>query len=354
MAYITPQHSKKAVSRAGNVLVHAEPDSIEYSQAIEVVNNWRFSHIYPMQTIKKTLTDRAKRVEKTAITAQRLKRLSSIESKLRLLGNSQLGSMQDIGGCRAIMKSIDLVNALVDVYETANAKNPLGRPQLIDRDDYIETPKATGYRGIHLIYRYQSFTPNCQEWNGLKIEIQIRSRLQHYWATAVETASAFLGEQLKSGIGNPDWRRFFALASNVYSVMEECELVPGTVEGTRQEFIDELNHYWNELQVETFLGGCVVVVDRTQKGFKDFKRFLVTFNAKERSVSAKGFASNQLVEATTELAEREKEYEDKPEIQVVLVEVDSLGKLRESYPNFYADTSVFIQSINDIIEKYGK
>jgi putative GTP pyrophosphokinase len=335
-------------------LIQAQPTSDEYIQAITVVNNWRFSHIYPMQTIKKTLTDRAKRVEKTAITAQRLKRLSSIESKLKLLGNSQLGAMQDIGGCRAIMKTIALVNELIDVYETANSKNPLGRPELIDKDDYIEAPKITGYRGVHLIYRYQSFTPNCQAWNGLKIEIQIRSRLQHYWATAVETASAFLGEQLKSGVGNPQWRRFFALASTVFAVMEECEIVPNTVGVSRDEFVAELKHLWEELKVETFLRGSVVVVDRTQKGFKDYKRFLVTFDAKDRKVSFRGFASNQLVEATTQLAEQEKQFTDKPEIQVVLVEVDSLGKLRESYPNFYADTSVFIKTISDIIEKYGK
>ena len=52
--------------------------------------------------------------------------------------------------------------------------------------DYIENPKSSGYRSIHYIYKYSS---NIQDYDGLKIELQIRTRLQHSWAMAVETAS---------------------------------------------------------------------------------------------------------------------------------------------------------------------
>ena len=51
-------------------------------------------------------------------------------------------------------------------------------------DDYITTPKDSGYRGVHLIYRY--YSDKNETFNGLKIEVQIRTALQHAWATAVD------------------------------------------------------------------------------------------------------------------------------------------------------------------------
>ena len=64
--------------------------------------------------------------------------------------------------------------------------------------DYINHPREdTGYRGIHLIYRYRSDRKK-RAWNGRKIEVQLRTKLQHAWATAVETIGAFKNMALKS------------------------------------------------------------------------------------------------------------------------------------------------------------
>ena len=62
----------------------------KYYEAVDIVNNWRASHSYPLQTIKMTLKRRAKRVCPTALVAQRLKRLASIKLKLNLSWNGSL------------------------------------------------------------------------------------------------------------------------------------------------------------------------------------------------------------------------------------------------------------------------
>ena len=58
--------------------------------------------------------------------------------------------MQDIGGCRVVLSDVKKVHALRDLLLDSKTKN-----ELVKQDDYIENPKDSGYRGIHLIYKYK-------------------------------------------------------------------------------------------------------------------------------------------------------------------------------------------------------
>lgn len=228
MAPIVPQFSKKAVSRAGDILISAHSESDEYKGAIEVINNWRESHDFPLRVIRNALRKRANQIAKSANVAARLKRLPSIHSKLVRPESKGLSSMQDIGGCRVIFKTVEEVYDLLEVYLKEQSRNPSGRTVCIKFVDYILHPKESGYRSLHLILKYQSLVESCIPFTGHKIEIQIRSQLQHHWATAVETASTFLGEGLKSSSGDFRWLRFFALAGSVFAIIEGRQPVPNT------------------------------------------------------------------------------------------------------------------------------
>lgn len=223
MGWVKPQFNRGEIDRAGQFLVdehaiaasHAENDDIEgyiaqADRAYAVINNWRSSHSYPLQVIKMTLLGRAKRVDTQAIVAQRIKRLSSIEGKLRRNSNMKLSQMQDLGGCRAVLGTTRRVRDLVEIYEIAAAKNPTDRPQFVKKYDYIANPKSDGYRSVHFVYKYRTKAAGPAIYNGLRIEVQLRSRLQHAWATAVETVSTFTGQALKSNVGDEQWKRFFA------------------------------------------------------------------------------------------------------------------------------------------------
>src|ERR1700683_2019237 len=129
--------------------------------------------------------------------------------------------MQDIGGCRAIVASCQNVKDLAKSYADSDLKH-----ELAQKDDYLDCPKDSGYRGIHLIYKY--FSDKKADYNTLKIELQLRSQLQHAWATAVETVGAFIQQALKSSIGEQQWLRFFALMGTAIAVRENCAPVPNT------------------------------------------------------------------------------------------------------------------------------
>jgi len=108
-----------------------------------------------------------------------------------LWGRSQ---MQDIGGCGAVVSSVQAVRLLHERYKRSEIKH-----KLLSTDDYIAAPKTSGYRSLHLVYSY--FSDRKKTHNGLRIEVQIRSSLQHAWATAVETVGTFIRQALKSSLG---------------------------------------------------------------------------------------------------------------------------------------------------------
>ncbi|WP_162601464.1 hypothetical protein [Occallatibacter savannae] len=58
------------------------------------------------------------------------------------------------------------------------------------------------------------------------------------------------------------------------------------------------------------------------------------------------FKKDQVAAANASYAEIEKEH---PELQAVLVSVDSLAALRTAYPNYFLDTSAFIEMIEKTI-----
>ena len=87
-------------------------------------------------------------------------------------------------------------------------------------------------------------------WQGLQIEIQLRSRLQHQWATAVETVGTFIGDELKSNRGDQGWLRFFALMSSAIALSERTPLVPDTPTN-QPEIVEEIRRCNEELEDQT-------------------------------------------------------------------------------------------------------
>jgi hypothetical protein len=330
-----PRYTATQVNVAGGVLVDplAEPEATDH--ALTVINNWRASHSFPLNTFAVWLRLKA-RPYRSSIVAQRIKRLSSIAAKLERFQWLQLSEMQDIGGCRAIVASVAQVYELVTAYQSSSIKHTL-----VDSDDYIRNPKRSGYRGYHLIYKYHS--DRNLTYEGLKIEIQLRSRRQHAWATAVETVGAFTKQALKSSLGRPEWLRFFALMGTVIANGERSPIVPGTPADERL-LSKELLHLAAELEVEKRLetyGGTL----RLLEGPANAHYFLLTLDSNKRRVRIQRFMLADLEQAQQEYATVEANIRDQPGMDAVLVSVQSLNALRRGYPNYFLDTSVFLGEV---------
>lgn len=214
-------------------------------------------------------------------------------------------------------------------------------------------PKADGYRGVHIVYQYRSDSTELAVYNGLRIEMQIRSRLQHTFATAVETASIFTRQPIKSiraTLDDERWRHFFALMGGALPVRERTKPVPG-VPQTRTELAREIRSLASHLSVEKVLSGWGATVEQLSGHPKDATAFLLLLDADAKTTEVIGYAPKDLPKTDAEYLAIEKRFKGKPTQQVVWVKAESIDALRIGYPNFYLDTQGFISAMKDIIRE---
>ena len=275
--------------------------------------------------------------------AQRLKRLASVEAKLRRFPWMKVSRMQDLGGCRAILPSVREVRALVETCRQGHEEH-----ELVKESDYLGQPKGNGYRSVHRVYRYRSRAGRNAAWNGHRIEIQIRSRLQHAWATAVETVDALTGTRLKtSGPANGLWDSFFALMGSVFAIEEGCPPVPETP-ATRSELRDEVRDLVRALDVEGALFGLGSTIQNVRLP-ADAAWFLMSLDTAGRKVSIRSYGQRQFPAAQAEYLRLEAEYEGRPGFQACLLSTESARALRRAYPNYFLDVSAFSESLNSFL-----
>ena len=121
--WIKPTHTRGEVNRAGEQLAGDDYVSdAERDDSLAVISNWRSAHAYPLLATRMTLTARVKRVDDDAIVAQRLKRLTSIRGKLARFPKMQLARMQDVGGCRAVVRNAARLRELLQFTKRARRR----------------------------------------------------------------------------------------------------------------------------------------------------------------------------------------------------------------------------------------
>lgn len=346
-----PTESRNQINKAGAILVTDEPDPREYLWAWDLANRWRACHAYPINTFQATLRTKLRLFKKDPIAAQRLKRMPTIIDKLKRYPAMKLSTMQDIGGVRAILATVRDVQKLRDEY----LDNKRFTHVLTDHKDYIEQPRSEdGYRSVHLIYKYRNkIVPS---YDGLRIELQIRTRLQHIWATAVESMGTFLGQALKSRRGDQEWLDFFALVSSAFAHMEKCTRVPRFAGLTLEDTADEISKSENRLNALEMMKGLSVAAKLIYSGRagKGWSYHLIILNSIERTVNVKPYDRDSFDQALSDYSEVEEKAAKGEKIEPVLVSAGPMDQLRRAYPNFFLDINDFAGAVAQIVTKARK
>lgn len=349
MAWPTPSFSKSNVNKAGEILIMDKPSPIQLEWAQEVLGNWRACHGYPINTFQATLRKKLTRNKIDAIVAQRLKRTPSIINKLKRFPKMKLARMQDIGGMRAVVKSLPKVRELEQEYKSSRFKH-----ELVRIDDYITNPKSDGYRSVHLAFRYRN--NSAPEYNGLLLELQFRTMLQHAWATAVETMGTFLGQALKARQGERRWLEFFEVTGSAFAHIERTSLVPNYESLTKEKTFAKVGRLESKLEVLHQLRGFSIATDMItkKKALYGYAYHLIVLNSKERWVNVTPYSRENLEQAMTEYTRKEAQAMSGEPIEVVLVSAGPIKLLKLAYPNYFLDTRDFIREVLKIIKSIEK
>ena len=202
------QPSKTQIDRAGRALALDKIEKVEDLIFEDIFDAYRAAHLGPLSNTTLELQRWLDEYGRSYYIAQRLKRKPQILRKLRRL-SVRLTQLQDIGGCRIIVENNKDVDDLIRFIERQALK--LGSFRILRKTDYRDKGRDdTGYRSVHLIIFRENFT----------LELQVRSKIQHYWSESIERTSVIYGHHLKEKEGDELVILYFKKLSDIFYEIE--------------------------------------------------------------------------------------------------------------------------------------
>ncbi|MGJ9455640.1 RelA/SpoT domain-containing protein [Actinotignum sp. GS-2025e] len=339
--------TRSAAKKASNLL--GSEDEKEAAAARAIIQQWRKQHLEPTWGV----FDSARMVCRSlsgALATFRLKRMESIESKILRPGkNYDAGAMDDIGGCRIILPGMNELNAarelITDAISVRKVKDYV----------YVDAPPS-GYRSIHVL------TQNEGKEKGLsyRVEVQLRTELQHAWATAIEAASNVYGENYKDpaprAISENGVKRleFFRLVSAGFALSEGVLLDHGVPQS-----IEEIREKLRESSVsKDIVDDLELVTDdvvQLTEGHQGPGLYLLVFEREKQEVAVQHFDEDdprKAFEAYNDLEEKNSSARDTAANlpDGVLVYSDNPERLPLAYPNYSSNVNVFLKRYREIFQ----
>ena len=336
------KYTRKEIDRTGKLLLSSKKQE-EVNAAICKLNDWRSLHLIPLDILQQRIEEfLALNNVHPFLISRRLKRLTSIQYKLDMNPEMGLGGMQDIGGLRVVVNSVEellrlqslLRNTLLSSFECRRMY------------DYVNEPKESGYRSIHFAYIFHS---GNKDYNGLRIELQIRTRLQHLWATAVETAGLYTRTSLKSSQGESGWLDFFKVVSSLFCFKEKLPLIRSLRSFKMCDLMIRCYQMNKKSQYSDILKALNVSVHETETKEETTNSvyYLIYISFEYKTVSVTSFSKDEETLASERYSQIEDTLQDGKNA-AVLVSVNKVKELRMAYPSSFWATTEFTDNIDKI------
>lgn len=343
--------SKTKIDKAGMILSNECWDSDEeYIKFDDIFNFYRTKHLAPLTEVTIKLQEWLSLFSENYYIAQRLKRRPQILRKLRRL-SVRLTQLQDIGGCRIIVENNNVVDKLL-----AYIKNKLVRSKYFTVKrivDYREKGRdESGYRSVHLIIERD----NCT------LEIQLRSKIQHYWAESIERTSVIYGYHLKELEGDPNIHKYFKATSDVFYEIE-CGRKPTESQiadlNKQRELSEEIIRKSNPNGVlykgvnEKFLR-AMIEKDSRIKG--KIHNWMLVFDWKKGEFVEWSIVERDSLSANEIYKDKEKRWRPENGFEVVMIGASDASTIRYTHSHYFGIEKYdsILQNIDDSVLAFSK
>ncbi|RQT33446.1 GTP pyrophosphokinase family protein [Burkholderia contaminans] len=180
--------------------------------------------------------------------ASRVKTRASLEEKLARKGEGRyknIADVTDICGVRVITYFEGDVRRVCDILERefdVDQENSIDKSQPADPDRF-------GYRSVHFVVSHTEDRNALREYRrflSFKVEIQIRSILQHAWAEIEHD----MGYKSADEVPTPVKRRFSRLAGLLELADEEFMTIRKELDNYEQELIERLVQSSDDIELD--------------------------------------------------------------------------------------------------------
>lgn len=324
--------SKTAIDKAGRLLANESYSSEEeWVRAETLFNEFRQCHLQPLTATTIELQSWLKSMGSSYIIVQRLKRKPQILKKLRRFKSARLTQLQDIGGLRIIVEQNHEVDKLTEyIANKVKGHNTIRIKRITDyrpkgRDD-------SGYRAMHIIL----------ERDGMGLELQVRSRVQHYWAELIERTSVIYGHVLKELEGDKVVIEYFKKLSNVFYLLESGQNVDMNQKVDLEKSRSEAEGIIKASDKRKILDGHVhegivkMLVDKESRLVgSPFNNWIFIFDWNQGYFVDWTNVSLNPDEAIRSYVSYENQYTSERGFEVVLVGTSSVAKVRETHSHYF-------------------
>ncbi len=334
--------TKNQINQTGYFLMKRS-DAVSAREAHSILKYFRLIHQHPMSLFRHLIDRKLKKHKIDALVSQRLKRIPSIVKKLKMQKSMQLARMQDIGGLRIVVDGVSEVNLIRDEIKKVESHSKF-KFTFVNEKNYIKNPQKSGYRSIHMVYKYEKNIPSEKQ---CRVEIQIRTKLQHSWATAVEVMGTYLNQPLKQSLGDDEYLDIFKKISKLFIWLEEIgidyALIKGEV-GADYALIKEVRQNIENIQLLEKLQNFTIVSQHLNDDSQG-KYLLLKMNFKQKVIEIVRYAEAKFEQANDDYLKMEEDNNGNQAVEVVLVSIQDVKKLSQSYPNYFMDTTEFINNL---------
>lgn len=318
----TRTYSKNQLIKFGDQLRTESSTKTISSDSLLQLHDLRLSYKNVLSSVFNVLSEESKKVRKSRVVTYRIKRIESIISKLNRFPNMELGKMVDIAGCRCIVDSIQDIYLIKDLLEK--------RLEIIKVKDYIKDKPADddGYAALHLYVK-------CKIDDKKLVEIQLRTKDQHNWATFVEIIDVVYETKIKEGQRNPELQRFCYLMANTEKLSHEAKIEILTIEKDYNIY-RKLSKVFNQNNIQTRKKW--ITVEETEHKF-----FIIEVDSQKRTN----------IESYQEFDVAEDEYlrrfnNDKTNIVLTHLEAPSYKLISIAYSNYILSMHKFQEDLCEI------